>query len=123
MSKLIILNSIMLLFFAPFLVNPSVAFTFGSYRAGSLLDYSTKKVFRSRDSHLSMIFGPPKDDGKPGDYVCKVCVRKCNHKLLAEHSSIYVRSSLFCPLSFFHGLSLGLWLYFYLGTGGMDEAT
>ena len=23
-------------------------------------------------SSLSMIFGPPKDDGKPGDYVCKV---------------------------------------------------
>ncbi|KAL7477628.1 hypothetical protein ACHAW6_003427 [Cyclotella cf. meneghiniana] len=24
-------------------------------------------------SSLSMIFGPPKDDGKPGDYVCKDC--------------------------------------------------
>ncbi|KAL3798271.1 hypothetical protein HJC23_000185 [Cyclotella cryptica] len=24
-------------------------------------------------SNLSMIFGPPKDDGKPGDYVCKDC--------------------------------------------------
>ncbi|KAL9188352.1 hypothetical protein ACHAXT_006730 [Thalassiosira profunda] len=24
-------------------------------------------------SELQMIFGPPKDDGKPGDYLCKDC--------------------------------------------------
>lgn len=24
-------------------------------------------------TNLSMIFGPPKDDGKPGDYLCKDC--------------------------------------------------
>jgi len=25
------------------------------------------------DSSLGMIFGPPKDDGSPGDYLCKDC--------------------------------------------------
>ena len=29
-------------------------------------------ISRQSSSSLSMIFGPPKDDGKPGDYVCKV---------------------------------------------------
>lgn len=29
-------------------------------------------VTRSNNSQLNMIFGPPKDDGKPGDYVCLV---------------------------------------------------
>lgn len=28
---------------------------------------------RSTPSDLRMIFGPPKDDGKPGDYLCKDC--------------------------------------------------
>mmetsp|Transcript_19689 Transcript_19689/g.42216 ORF Transcript_19689/g.42216 Transcript_19689/m.42216 type:complete len:122 (+) Transcript_19689:136-501(+) len=28
---------------------------------------------RPSSSDLRMIFGPPKDDGKPGDYLCKDC--------------------------------------------------
>lgn len=100
MNKLRMLYSIMLLF-VPFLVNPSIAFTLGSCRAGSLLDYSTKNVFRSRKSQLSMIFGPPKDDGKPGDYVCKVSVRNRHHKLIVDHSSISVTSLLFFFVAFF----------------------
>ena len=37
---------------------------------------SSAKIRRSgaekSDSSLGMIFGPPKDDGSPGDYLCKV---------------------------------------------------
>ena len=41
-----------------------------SYRQRTMVSSNT----RSRThSNLSMIFGPPKDDGKPGDYLCKDC--------------------------------------------------
>ena len=35
---------------------------------------TSSTVGRTRSSsNLQMIFGPPKDDGKPGDYLCKDC--------------------------------------------------
>ena len=45
--------------------------------------FSTSSSFTARNSlathntrsssNLQMFFGPPKDDGKPGDYLCKDC--------------------------------------------------
>jgi len=51
----------------------STAFSLGACPFGPFLGGSSKNDIRSRKSQLSMIFGPPKDDGKPGDYVCKDC--------------------------------------------------
>uniref|UniRef100_A0A7S4MJT3 Ig-like domain-containing protein n=1 Tax=Odontella aurita TaxID=265563 RepID=A0A7S4MJT3_9STRA len=33
---------------------------------------SLARSSRTTSSGMQMIFGPPKDDGSPGDYVCKV---------------------------------------------------
>ncbi|KAL7504762.1 hypothetical protein ACHAXN_002335 [Cyclotella atomus] len=35
--------------------------------------HPSASVSTRRMTSLSMIFGPPKDDGSPGDYVCKDC--------------------------------------------------
>jgi len=41
-----------------------------AFVTGSRVSVST--VVRPNTSQLNMIFGGPKDDGKPGDYVCLV---------------------------------------------------
>ena len=38
---------------------------------------ATSPIVRNGNSNLQMFFGGPKDDGKPGDYVCKVCHHSC----------------------------------------------
>jgi rubredoxin len=44
-----------------------------SCRSGTIAVASLNVPRRSPPSDLRMIFGPPKDDGKPGDYLCKDC--------------------------------------------------
>ena len=46
----------------------SFATAFQSTSSPSFVARSTRSP-----SNLQMIFGPPKDDGKPGDYLCKDC--------------------------------------------------
>jgi hypothetical protein len=70
------LSCVVFLLVTPFWMKSSTAFSLGACRFGPFLGGSAKNDLRSRKSQLSMIFGPPKDDGKPGDYVCKVCTPK-----------------------------------------------
>mmetsp|Transcript_88 Transcript_88/g.228 ORF Transcript_88/g.228 Transcript_88/m.228 type:complete len:124 (+) Transcript_88:67-438(+) len=54
------------------------AFTAGSSFAGNRLPSSirsgqNRRYGVSNRSRLNMFFGAPKDDGSPGDYVCKDC--------------------------------------------------
>jgi rubredoxin len=44
-----------------------------SCRSGTIAVASLNVPRRSPPFDLRMIFGPPKDDGKPGDYLCKDC--------------------------------------------------
>lgn len=70
------LSCFVFLLVTPFWMKSSTAFSLGACPFGPFLGGSSKNDIRSRKSQLSMIFGPPKDDGKPGDYVCKVCTPK-----------------------------------------------
>ena len=45
---------------------------FQTTQSTSVINGSRSNIIHS-PSHLQMIFGPPKDDGKPGDYLCKDC--------------------------------------------------
>ncbi len=74
MNNFLSLTCAVFLLVAPFWVNLSTAYSLGTHHLGSFLNVRSMTDIRSKKSQLSMIFGPPKDDGKPGDYVCKVCV-------------------------------------------------
>ena len=64
------------LLIASFCMLATMSFNLGIFHTRSLLQCNYKNAFSSerncKGSSLSMIFGPPKDDGKPGDYVCMV---------------------------------------------------
>jgi hypothetical protein len=45
---------------------------YASFANAFLIQHPSAAVSTQRMTSLQMIFGPPKDDGKPGDYVCKV---------------------------------------------------
>mmetsp|Transcript_14526 Transcript_14526/g.20775 ORF Transcript_14526/g.20775 Transcript_14526/m.20775 type:complete len:121 (+) Transcript_14526:104-466(+) len=67
----------MMLLLASFFMLATMSFNLGIFHTRSLMQCNSKNAFssktNSRGSSLSMIFGPPKDDGKPGDYVCMDC--------------------------------------------------
>ena len=44
-----------------------------AFRSASPYYSGISRGARSQSNQLRMIFGPPKDDGKPGDYLCKDC--------------------------------------------------
>jgi hypothetical protein len=110
MLRIIISSSLLAILLCCVILSEATAFTASPIAARA---FSSRSTTTRRTAPVVFLFGPPKDDGSPGDYVCQVrrpmqfAFCKKQTKKILTNSGVFV-----CMLLY----AAGLWLCLYQGS-------